>query len=244
MQRKSLTKPCRLVRKPMKTIQFYDLFLDSANVKLNGLMRRRYSDSRLLCFRDTQHTQRSAESTKRNPFSSRLVCGRTSFLRTCKCSTLRFPGSCLCPLHDNSIKNSGDAARYRLGPPRQTRFNSRRRGRTAASCRMSQETAQTCNTDKTSCVTPCFVGVCVHVKLACASAACIFWRGEGGEGKGRNGGSLLRKASGNGTRLHHSFPGAMSRDALDKAWRRLLVVGSGLPSLAWETPHMAVFFGT
>ena len=53
--------------------------------------------------------------------------------------------------------------------------------------------------------------------------------------KGRE---LLRKASGNGTRLHHSVPGATSGDALDNAWRRLLVVGSGLPSLAWETPHM------
>ena len=71
----------------------------------------------------------------------------------------RFPGSCLCPLRNNSIKNSGDTARYRLGPPRQTRFNrpvrllraflegeGRRREREGASPGKPQRMAHVCTT--------------------------------------------------------------------------------------------------
>ena len=150
----------------------------------------------------------------------------------------RFPGSCLCPLRNNSIKNSGDTARYRLGPPRQTRFNRRCSERVAVRCRESQETAQFfSHGEDVMCDTVFCQCVCVCAReLSCASAACIF----GGK-EGRKGGSLPRKAPENGTRLHHNFRGAMSRDALDNTWRRLLVVGSGLPSLG-NAPHGRVLW--
>ena len=116
----------------------------------------------------------------------------------------RFPGSCLCPLHDNSIKNSGDTARYRLGPPRPTRFNYRRCGRTAVSCRMSQETAQTCHMDNTSCVTLCVLS-CVHVKCQVRLLR-AFLEEEGGEEVRKR-----RKPLPEGTREWHTFAPQFSR---------------------------------
>ena len=78
---------------------------------------------------------------------------------------------------------------------------------------MSQETAQTCHTDKTS---------CVHVKCEVRLLR-AFLKEEGGEGvRAKRRKPLVAHV------CTHSFPGAMSRDALDKAWRLLLVVGSGL----------------
>ena len=118
----------------------------------------------------------------------------------------RFPGSCLCPLQDNSIKNSGDTERYRLGPPRQTRFNHRSSERAAVSCRVSQKTAQFFHTDKTSCVILCSVGVCAR-DMSCVSAACIFEGRRGGGERGAKG----RERSQKSLREWHTFAPQFSR---------------------------------
>ena len=143
-------------------------------------------------------------------FSNRPACGRTSFLRMDWCNTLRG----VFQVHV-CVRCRTTRSRIRVTLPDTDWVHRDRRVSTADALNvLPSDTAcprrlhNFFHTDKTSFVILCFVSVCAR-EMSCASAACIF----GGRGrKGRKGGSLPMKASENGTRLHHSFRGAMSRD--------------------------------